>query len=156
MPKPNDLSVGEMATRAGVPVSTLHFYEAEGLIESWRTSANHRRYDRRELRRVAITRIAQSVGIPLSEVKGVLDRIPRQKAVSADAWANAAEPWREKLTEQIELLMRLRDQMGYCIGCGCLSLETCPLYNAGDALGANGPGARRWQGEQKERAKIDK
>ena len=152
MPKPNDLSVGEMAERAGVPVSTLHFYEAEGLIESWRTPANHRRYDRRELRRVAIARIAQSVGVPLAEVKTVLDRIPRDRAVSAAQWAEAGAPWTEMLDERIALLTRLRDQMGYCIGCGCLSLETCPLYNAEDGLGKNGPGARRWIGRASERA----
>ena len=79
--QPNDLSVGEVAARAGVAVSTVHFYEAEGLIESWRTPANHRRYDRRELRRIAIARIAQSAGISLAEVKEVLDRIPRDRAV---------------------------------------------------------------------------
>lgn len=150
----SDLSVGEMAKRAGVPVSTLHFYEAEGLIESWRTSANHRRYDRRELRRVAITRIAQSVGVPLSEVKAVLNRIPRTKAVSAKAWSEAAAPWQAKLDERIELMTRLRDQMGYCIGCGCLSLENCPLYNGSDHLGENGSGPRRWIGEREERAEI--
>ena len=152
MVKPNDLSVGEMAARAGVPVSTLHYYEAEGLIESWRTPANHRRYDRRELRRVAITRIAQSVGVPLAEVKLVLDRIPRDRAVSAAQWAAAARPWEAMLEDRIALLSRLRDQMGYCIGCGCLSLETCPLYNADDALAANGPGARRWIGGSEETA----
>ncbi len=153
MARPNDLSVGEMAARAGVAVSTLHFYEAEGLIESWRTPANHRRYDRRELRRVAIARIAQSVGIPLAEVKAVLDRIPRGKAVSAEAWAEAAAPWRDLLDDRIRLMTRLRDQMGFCIGCGCLSLESCPLYNADDTLARNGAGPRRWIGGRDEQVK---
>lgn len=152
MPKPNDLSVGEMAERAGVPVSTLHFYEAEGLIESWRTPANHRRYDRRELRRVAIARVAQSVGIPLSEVKRVLETLPKGKAPTKEDWAKAAEPWHALLDERIELMTRLRDQMGFCIGCGCLSLDNCPLYNAEDRLGANGAGPRRWTGKRDERA----
>lgn len=153
MSAPNDLSVGEMAARAGVAVSTLHFYEAEGLIESWRTPANHRRYDRRELRRVAIARIAQAVGIPLAEVKTVLDAIPRDRPVSAAQWAEAASPWRDLLDERIELMTRLRDQMGFCIGCGCLSLESCPLYNADDTLSRNGAGPRRWIGAKNERAK---
>jgi MerR family transcriptional regulator, redox-sensitive transcriptional activator SoxR len=148
---PGDLSVGEMAARAGVPVSTLHFYEAEGLIESWRTPANHRRYDRRELRRVGIVRIAQAVGVPLAEVRTVLDRIPRDRAVSAAQWAEAAAPWKAALDARIELLSRLRDQMGYCIGCGCLSLETCPLYNPDDRLSRGGPGPRRWTGDEEER-----
>ena len=148
----SDLSVGELAARAGVPVSTIHYYEAEGLIESWRTPANHRRYDRRELRRVAIARVAQTVGVSLKEVKQVLDRVPRGKAVGKDDWARAAEPWAAMLEEKIELLSRMRDQMGFCIGCGCLSLENCPLYNAEDSLGRNGPGPRRWTGNAEERA----
>lgn len=150
---PGDLSVGEMAARAGVAVSTLHFYEAEGLIRSWRNAANHRRYDRRELRRVAIIRVAQSVGVPLAEIRAVLDTLPRDRAVSAKDWAAAAEPWRAMLDEKIGLMTRLRDQMGYCIGCGCLSLDSCPLYNAGDALGRRGAGPRRWTGTGPERAR---
>ena len=150
----SDLSVGDFAKRAGVPGSTIHYYEAEGLIESWRTPANHRRYDRRELRRVAIVRVAQSVGIPLSEIRTVLERLPRGRAISADQWANAAEPWKDALTERIALLTRLRDQMGFCIGCGCLSLESCPLYNPDDSLGAQGDGPRRWTGRKRERSEI--
>lgn len=153
--KSSDLTVGEVAARAGVPVSTVHYYEAEGLIESWRTPANHRRYDRRELRRIAIARIAQGAGISLAEVKAVLDRIPRGRAVGKEDWAKAAEPWQGLLEDRIEALTRLKDQMGYCIGCGCLSLEACPLYNADDALGRNGPGARRWIGKTQERAPLD-
>ena len=149
---PNDLSVGEMAERAGVPVSTLHFYEAEGLIRSWRTPANHRRYDRRELRRVAVARVAQAAGIPLSQVKAVLDRLPRDKVVGKADWAKAAQPWADLLDEKIEMLTRLRTQMHYCIGCGCLSLEDCPIYNAEDRLAANGAGPRRWTGAREERA----
>ncbi len=149
---PNDLSVGEMAARAGVPVSTIHYYEAEGLIESWRTPANHRRYDRRELRRVAIARVALTVGVSLREVREVLDRVPRGKAVGKEDWAEAAAPWAEMLDERIALMQRLRDQMGFCIGCGCLSLESCPLYNPEDVLGRNGSGPRRWTGREEERA----
>lgn len=148
---PSDLSVGELAARAGLPVSTIHFYESKRLIESSRNAANHRRYDRRELRRVAIARIGQQVGIPLSEAKAVLDRIPRDKAIGTKAWAEAAAPWETMLSERIALLERLRDQLGHCIGCGCLSLENCPLYNNEDRLGRNGPGARRWIGTQEER-----
>ena len=139
----NDLSVGDMAARAGVPVSTVHFYEAKGLIESWRTPANHRRYDRRELRRIAIARMAQSAGISLAEAKEVLDRLPRSRAVRKDDWSKAAQPWQSALTERIALLEKLRDQLDSCIGCGCLSLEACPLYNPSDTLAADGPGARR-------------
>ena len=153
--KTNDLTVGEIAARAGVPVSTIHYYEAEGLIESWRTPANHRRYDRRELRRVAIARVALTVGVSLREVRTVLDRVPRGKAVSKDDWAGAAAPWAAMLEEKITLLQRLRDQIGFCIGCGCLSLDSCPLYNPDDVLGANGAGPRRWMGKGEERVAVE-
>ena len=146
-----DLSVGAFAARAGVPVSTIHYYEAEGLIQSWRTPANHRRYDRRELRRVAIVRIAQSLGIPLAEVRAVLDRLPKGAAVRAEDWAAASRVWAEALDARIDLMQRLRDRLDFCIGCGCLSLGKCPLYNSGDRLGENGPGARRWTGTAAER-----
>ena len=149
----SDLGVGEMAARAGVAVSTLHYYESEGLIESWRTDANHRRYDRRELRRVAIIRIAQTLGIPLAEVRVVLRRLPRDRPIKAQDWAEASNEWAEALDERIELMQRLRRDLGYCIGCGCMSLENCPLYNSDDKLAKNGPGARRWTGNLRERAK---
>jgi len=143
----NDLTVGDTAKRAGVPVSTLHYYEEEGLIESWRTPANHRRFDRSELRRIAIIRVAQSVGVPLSEIKQALDGLPRGKKVSVAQWEAVSAKWQDKLDDRIALLTRLRDQLGFCIGCGCLSLKSCPLYNADDALASKGAGPRRWAGD---------
>lgn len=149
-----DLSVGEMAARAGVPVSTLHYYEAEGLIRSWRTGANHRRYDRRELRRVAIIRTAQAVGVPLSEIRALFDGLPGGR-IKAEDWARAATLWADRLDDQIETLLRLRDQMSACIGCGCLSMDHCPLYNPDDRMGAHGAGPRRWVGDAAEVAEMD-
>lgn len=149
-----DLSVGEMAKRAGVAVSTLHFYEAEGLIQSWRNGANHRRYDRRELRRVAIIRTAQAVGVPLAEIRGLFDQLPKGR-ISANDWAGAARLWADRLDDQIEALLRLRDQMGACIGCGCLSMDHCPLYNPDDRMAVHGAGPRRWVGDARERAEMD-
>lgn len=138
----NDLSVGEMAARAGVAVSALHFYEAQGLIQSWRTPANHRRYDRRELRRVAVIRVAQSVGIPLAEIREILDTLPRDRAIGRQEWQRVADGWRDRLDRRIAQLRALRDDLDGCIGCGCLSTETCPLYNAGDRRATEGPGPR--------------
>lgn len=143
---PNDLSVGEMARRAGVAVSTLHYYETEGLIESWRTAANHRRYDRRSLRRIAVIRVAQTLGIPLAEIRDMLSDVPLGKAVSKSDWQSASEKWRAEIDARIEMLMRMRGQLDHCIGCGCLSLDTCPLYNPADKMGEKGPGPRRWIG----------
>jgi len=150
----NDLSVGDMARRAGVPVSTLHYYEAEGLIRSWRNAGNHRRFDRRELRRVAIIRAAQAVGVPLAEIREVLDHLPRDRAVKASDWAEAARPWAARLEAQIDTLQRLLSQVDSCIGCGCLSLEDCPLYNSEDRMGRAGPGARRWVGASDEKSQL--
>ncbi len=142
--KTSDLSVGQFAERGGVPVSTVHYYEAEGLIQSWRTPANHRRYDRSELRRLAIIRVAQTVGIPLAEIRSYLNAVPRGKAVTRKDWEAASAMWSERLDDRIALLTRLRDQLGHCIGCGCLSLKSCPLYNPDDELGKAGAGPQRW------------
>ena len=151
----NDLSVGEMADRAGVAVSTLHYYEAEGLLRSWRNAANHRRYNRRELRRVAIIRTAQAVGVPLAEIRAMLDTLPDGRITAKD-WQSAANVWAERLDAQIATLQALRHQMGACIGCGCLSMEHCPLYNANDRMASNGAGPRRWVGAPEESEEMDK
>ena len=140
-PLPKVLSVGELSRRSGVSVSALHFYERRGLIEGWRTGGNQRRYERAMLRRVAIVKVAQAVGIPLAEIKARLDSLPRATAGKA-AWAQLAAEWRADLDRRIGALTRLRDRLDGCIGCGCLSVEVCPLRNPEDRLGAEGPGAR--------------
>ncbi|WP_187971801.1 redox-sensitive transcriptional activator SoxR [Aquibium microcysteis] len=137
-----ELSVGEVSRRSGLPVSTLHFYERRGLIASERTSANHRVYRREILRRVTVIRIAQSAGIPLAEIATALSRLPRDTAPDTHDWERIAEDWHGDLTRRIELLTALRDKMAVCIGCGCLSVQRCPLVNADDALAKDGPGAR--------------
>jgi MerR family redox-sensitive transcriptional activator SoxR len=138
-PLPKVLTVGELARRSGVSVSALHFYEREGLIEGWRTSGNQRRYERATLRRVAIIKVAQSVGIPLAEIRTRLDSLPHRTPGKA-AWDQLAIEWRAALDARIATLVRLRDRLDGCIGCGCLSVEACPLRNPEDRLGAEGPG----------------
>jgi MerR family redox-sensitive transcriptional activator SoxR len=135
---PKILTVGELARRSGVSVSALHFWEREGLIESWRNAGNQRRYERATLRRVAIIKVAQSVGIPLAEIRARLDALPKGK----QGWARLAGQWRADLDRRIALLTRLRDRLDGCIGCGCLSVDDCPLRNPGDRVAANGPGPR--------------
>ncbi len=136
------LTVGDLARRSGVAVSTIHFYEAKGLIEGWRTSGNQRRYLRSVLRRVAAIRIAQRAGIPLTTIKEYLDRIPSDRPLTAGDWRELTKSWQALLDERIESLMQLRNQFDRCIGCGCLSLADCPLRNPGDSLAAEGPGPR--------------
>lgn len=136
------LSVGEVAQRSGVPVSTLHFYESKGLISSTRNAGNQRRFERSELRRIAIVRIAQRAGIPLAEIREALAQLPSRGPISAREWERMSKRWKRELDDRVRRLSALRDQLGDCIGCGCLSLRTCPLYNPGDVLGDEGAGAR--------------
>jgi MerR family transcriptional regulator, redox-sensitive transcriptional activator SoxR len=137
----NELSVGELAKRAGVAVSTLHFYETKGLISSRRTEGNQRRYPRSLLRRVAIIRIAQRAGIALSEIKETLSTLPAGRTPNADDWRKLSSNWKDSLDERIIALTQLRDEMAGCIGCGCLSLKDCPLRNPRDELGKSATGA---------------
>jgi len=137
-PLPKVLSVGELAKRSGVSVSALHFWEREGLIHGWRSAGNQRRYERATLRRVAIIKVAQAVGIPLAEVKARLEVAPMGKK----GWATLAEGWRADLDRRIGMLTRLRDRLDGCIGCGCLSVDDCPLRNPEDRVAQEGAGAR--------------
>ncbi|HEY2472725.1 MAG TPA: redox-sensitive transcriptional activator SoxR [Terracidiphilus sp.] len=136
------MTVGEVAARSGVAISTLHFYEAEGLITSWRNNGNQRRYAREVLRRVAVIKVAQRTGIPLAEIREALATLPQKRTPTTSDWKKLSGRWRERLNDRIERLTRLRDQMDGCIGCGCLSLESCPLRNPWDCLSAEGPGPR--------------
>lgn len=141
-PLPATLSVGDVARRSGVAVSTLHFYETKGLIRSLRTDGNQRRYPRAVLRRVAIIKIAQRTGIALSDIRQALAHLPQDRPPSAEDWRALSEAWRSELDARIRALTGLRDQMDGCIGCGCLSVEACPLRNPGDVMGQAGAGPR--------------
>ncbi|GBQ28417.1 redox-sensitive transcriptional activator SoxR [Gluconacetobacter sacchari] len=132
----DDLSVGDVARRCGVRVSTLHFYEASGLIRSARNAGNQRRYGRAVLRRIAIIRVAQRAGLSLAEIRAALAGVPDDRAATVRDWRRMSKSWRAGLQERIDDLTRLRDQLDRCIGCGCLSLSDCPLRNPQDVLGA--------------------
>ncbi|MQB45283.1 redox-sensitive transcriptional activator SoxR [Rhizobium sp. ICMP 5592] len=136
------LTVGEVAARSGVAVSALHFYEAKGLIESHRSRGNQRRYAREVLRRVAVIKVAQRVGIPLAEIQAALDTLPQSRTPTAADWRDLSAQWKNDLDARIRRLQGLRDQLDGCIGCGCLSLQSCPLRNPWDALAEEGPGPR--------------
>jgi MerR family redox-sensitive transcriptional activator SoxR len=136
-----ELSVGEVARRAGVAVSTLHFYEDQGLISSQRSAGNQRRYPRSVLRLIAIIKVAQRTGIPLAQIREKVKKLPQDRPVTVADWASMSSAWRTDLDERISLLTRLRDQLSRCIGCGCLSLTDCPLRNPGDIAAQKGAGA---------------
>ncbi|MDG4834523.1 redox-sensitive transcriptional activator SoxR [Solwaraspora sp. WMMD1047] len=137
------LTIGDLAARSGVAQSALRYYERLGLIRAARTGGNQRRYERAELRRVAFIRIAQQVGISLADIRTALESLPESRTPTKADWARLSATWRSKLDERIDLLTQLRDELTGCIGCGCLSLQRCRLYNPGDELAAQGTGAQR-------------
>ncbi|MHC5907471.1 redox-sensitive transcriptional activator SoxR [Streptomyces sp. S6] len=137
-----ELTVGQLAARSGVAVSALHFYEAKGLITSRRTAGNQRRYGRDTLRRVAFVRAAQRVGIPLATIREALARLPEERTPTREDWARLSKAWQSELDERIKQLNRLRDHLADCIGCGCLSLDTCVLSNPDDVFGTRLTGSR--------------
>ena len=136
------MTVGEVARRAGIATSALRFYETEGLIHSERNQAGHRRYHAEVLRRVSFIRTAQLVGLSLSEIREALSSLPDERTPTSRDWAELARSWQPVLEQRIKLLTRMRDQLDSCIGCGCLSLTSCGLWNAGDIAAASGDGPR--------------
>ena len=144
MPSSNALlSVGDFAARAGLAVSALHYYEARGLIRAQRSTGNQRRYARAELRRVAFIRAAQQLGIGLAEIGAALATLPEQRTPTKADWARLSARWQGALDARIAALQALRNKLDGCIGCGCLSLRACALFNPEDACAQQGSGAQR-------------
>ena len=137
------LTVGEVARRSGVAVSALHFYEAKGLIRSVRNAGGQRRYGRDVLRRVAVIKVAQRIGIPLASISAALAALPAERTPTKADWTRLSGLWRRELDERIAQLTRLRDQLDDCVGCGCLSIDACKLRNPLDALSEQGSGPQR-------------
>ena len=133
-------TVGRVASRCGVKVSTLHFYEEKCLINSWRNNGNQRRYTPDVIRRVSIIKAAQTMGIPLAEIHEAFDKMPDKRTPDKKDWAKLSKVWQDKLNERISNLERLRDKITGCIGCGCLSMTKCPIYNPDDMLAEKGSG----------------
>lgn len=136
-----NLSVGDVAKRSGVKISTVHFYEEKNLIHAIRNAGNQRRYYRDVLRRIAVIKAAQKVGISLKDIQKAMLFLPKDKAPNKRDWEKLSKGWQNQLEEKIHELTTLRDKMNGCIGCGCLSLKACPLYNPDDKLGREQSGA---------------
>jgi len=134
-------SVGKIAKRCGVKVSTLHFYEQKGLIRSWRNTGNQRRYKADVMRRIAVIKAAQKIGISLESIKSALATLPENRTPSVKDWQKLSSNWQQELNQKIESMQRLRDSLTGCIGCGCLSMKKCPIYNLEDHLATEGTGA---------------
>jgi MerR family redox-sensitive transcriptional activator SoxR len=144
------LTIGEVAQRTGLAPSALRFYERQGLIAATRTAGAQRRYRPDVLRRLAFIRVAQRVGLSLQELSEALSALPGDHAPTKLDWARLSRRWRDRLEERIALLEGLRDKLSSCIGCGCLSLRTCALYNPEDRVRALGPGPRYLLGDSPE------
>jgi MerR family redox-sensitive transcriptional activator SoxR len=136
------LTIGEVAERTGVAPSALRFYESKGLIASERSDGNQRRFHRDMLRRVSFVKVAQNVGLSLDDIADALATLPGARTPTKEDWSKLSRSWGPILDQQIAVLQRLRAKLDGCIGCGCLSMRTCHLYNPDDAAAALGPGPR--------------
>lgn len=134
------LTIGQVSERTGVATSALRFYEEQGLIHSERNAGNQRRYHRDVLRRVSFIRIAQQVGLSLGEIRDELSSLPENRTPDRHDWEKVARSWQPRLDAQIALIERMKHRITGCIGCGCLSMQACPMFNPDDELAAEGPG----------------
>lgn len=138
----DSISIGRLAERVGLSVSAVRFYEERGLLHAERNSGGHRRFRRADVRRLSFIRIAQQLGLTLDEIREALEQLPEARTPSPADWKHMSEAFRERIDARIEALQRTRDRLDTCIGCGCLSLKNCALYNPQDRMAANGPGPR--------------
>ncbi len=142
------LSIGALAERTGLAVSAIRYYESQGLIAPWRNAAGQRRFLRADIRRLSFVMIAQQFGFSLPEIRELLDRLPGNRAPTPGDWRRTSAGFRDRLDRRIETLQKLRDNLDGCIGCGCLSLPKCKLYNPEDRARRNGTGPRYLMGDR--------
>ncbi len=150
MPQPALLSIGELSRRTSLSVSAIRFYEARGLVIAVRTRGNQRRFMRTDIRRLSFALIAQRLGLSIAEIQAVLSTLPQGRPPTRDDWRRISQSVRGALDARIAMLQRTRDLLDGCIGCGCLSLDRCALYNPGDRAARAGAGPRFLIGDRAE------
>ena len=146
------LTIGELARRTGLSVSAIRFYEEKGLVSAIRSSGNQRRFMRADIRRLSFAMIGQGLGLTLKEIEAELATLPQGRAPTQSDWKAISARIRDRLNARIEMLERTRDRLEGCIGCGCLSLSQCALYNPGDRAAGLGPGPRYLLGDRPQKA----
>ncbi|HTV99727.1 MAG TPA: redox-sensitive transcriptional activator SoxR [Streptosporangiaceae bacterium] len=142
------LTISELSARSGAAPSALRYYERLGFISATRTAGNQRRYPRHMLRRVAFIRAGRQLGLELREIQASLALLPEGRAPTRAEWSRAARSWQARIDAKIAELQRMSETLTSCIGCGCLSLRRCSLYNPADKAGQLGAGARWLLGDE--------
>lgn len=141
------LTIGELAQRTGLAVSAIRYYEAQGLLHPWRNAGGQRRFERADIRRLSFVMIAQKFGFSLDRIRQEFDKLPRTRAPSKADWSRVSRAMQSELSARIAELQRMHDTLGGCIGCGCLSLDVCALYNRKDKAAGRGAGPRYLMGD---------
>ena len=142
------LTIGDLARRTGLSVSAIRFYESKGLIEPMRSVGNQRKFFRSDIRRLSFILIAQKIGLTISEIGAELVRLPHGRTPTQRDWRRISRQLKARLDTQIAQLEQTRANLDSCIGCGCLSLKTCALYNPGDKAAERGAGPRYTMGDR--------
>jgi len=141
------LSIGALAERTGLAVSAIRYYETQGLIHPWRNGGGQRRFQRADIRRLSFIMVARQFGVSLDQIGAELAKLPKTRAPGKADWARVSAAFRTELNARIDTLTKMRDTLDGCIGCGCLSLDVCALYNAGDKAAVRGKGPRYLMGD---------
>lgn len=144
------LPIGTLAARTGLSVSAIRFYEAKGLLEPIRTGGGQRRFLRSDIRRLSFVLIAQRMGLTLPQIAVALGRLPQGRTPTLADWQRISGGFTRLLDARIAALVRMRETLDGCIGCGCLSLKKCALYNADDRAARAGSGPRYAFGDRYE------
>ncbi|MCH2094252.1 MAG: redox-sensitive transcriptional activator SoxR [Rhodobacteraceae bacterium] len=150
MLKRNGLSIGQVSKRTGLADSAIRFYEEQGLIHPWRNDTGQRRFDRADVRRLSFVMIAQGLGFTLSEIRAELTKLPEHRTPTKADWSRISRSFQKDLDRRIAQMQALRDRLDGCIGCGCLSLAKCRLYNQDDRAARRGAGPRFLMGDTPE------
>lgn len=147
MQRKHEISIGYLARRTGLAVSAIRYYEELGLVTSERNAGGQRRFLRSDIRRLSFVLIAQKFGFSLARIRALLSTLPQGRTPTPQDWSGLSNVFRDELNAQIDALTLMRDKLDGCIGCGCLSLENCALYNPDDAARAHGAGPRYLLGD---------